>query len=155
MELQQFPQWWEKLLYCPRYKIKGHQTVRRRQRARDQGTRLEIRRRYKFRVSLWLEIPWRFFVFLTATLFFWSKFTCDTMSYWQCPRFAVNLSPPIRVGEVAVYLRQNVTATLRASRWCFHVKRSAILWPRQNALRQIVAPPFGGFCDRDASLREK
>jgi hypothetical protein len=29
MELQQFSTWWEKLLYCPRYEIKGYQIIQR------------------------------------------------------------------------------------------------------------------------------
>ena len=37
---------------------------------------------------------WAIYYFLDRDAFFWSKFTCDNMSYWQCPRFAVNLNPP-------------------------------------------------------------
>ena len=44
MELQQFPSWWEKLLYCPRYEVKGSQIVRRRQRSRTRETGLFVRR---------------------------------------------------------------------------------------------------------------
>ena len=99
MELQQFPSWWEKLLYCQRYEKQGYQIVRRRQRSRTRETRLFVRRsKFNFTTANKLERFTKFLVPLTATLFFWSKFTCDNMSYWQCPRFAVNLSPPYWVG---------------------------------------------------------
>ena len=95
MEYQAFWSWWEKLLSCPRYKIKGSQTVRRRQRARVKGKGFFIRRpQFNFTTANKLERFTKFLVPLTATLFFWSKFTCDNMSYWQDPRFAVNLHPP-------------------------------------------------------------
>ena len=121
MELQQFPSWWEKLLYCPRYEVKGSQIVRRRQRSRDQGKGLFVRRsKFNFATANKMGRFRIFFIFaitirnenLTATLFFWSKFTCDNLPYWQCPCFAVNLSPPIRVGEEVDF---STTAALRSA----------------------------------------
>ena len=100
MELQQFSSWWEKLLYCPRYEKQRPQIVRRRQRARTQGKGLFVRRsKFNSATANKLERSTKFLVPLTATLFFWFKFTCDNLPYWQCPRFAVNLSPPKRAGE--------------------------------------------------------
>ena len=136
MELQQFPSWWEKLLYCQRYEIKGHQTVRRRQRSRTRETRLFVRRsKFNSATANKLERFTKFLVPLTATLFFWSKFTCDNMSYWQDPRFAVNLHPPYWEGVAVDWpatmchgsafggfrhgdktpLRDSTTATLRSA----------------------------------------
>ena len=137
MELQQLSSWWEKLLYCPRYEIKGHQIVRRRQRSRDQGKGLFVRRsKFNFATANKMGRSTKFLVSLTATLFFWSKFTCDNLPNWQCPRFAVNLNPPYWEGVVVDWpaticrgfafgglrhgdetpLRDSTTATLRLRR---------------------------------------
>ena len=139
MELQQFSTWWEKLLYCPRYEIKGHQTVRRRQRSRTRETRLFVRRsKFNFTTANKLERFTKFLVPLTATLFFWSKFTCDNMSYWQCPRFAVNLHPPYWAGVVVEWPATMCRAPPSADFVTVTKPRSAILRPWCFAFGEIV-----------------
>ncbi len=67
MELQQFPSWWEKLLYCPRYEVKGSQTIRGQQRARDQGTRFQMSVYHGTFTAILLGTIKGLFVFTTAT----------------------------------------------------------------------------------------
>ena len=147
MELQQFPSWWEKLLYCPRYEVKGSQIVRRRQRSRDQGKGLFVRRsKFNFATANKMGRFRIFFIFaitirnesLTATLFFWSKFTCDNLPSWQEPRFAVNLHPPYWAGVVVEWPATMCRAPPSADFVTVTKPRSAIPRPRRFAFGEIV-----------------